>query len=151
MNNFEGNGVDKKTKVNFLLEAKRIGDRMLSEGKTDRNGLYWLRLVMDVSGNITWSASTSLYSGTPGIALFYLELYNETHEGQYLDAAKEAMRWVGNYFKNNPIESWAFYDGAMGASYVLIKLFQITKDDQYIKTGLASRHRKKPKILSDYS
>jgi len=122
----------------LLNEACRIGDQLLAEAKTDSCGMYWETMNMDTERNITFEKSESIYSGVSGIVLFFLELYKQSREGKYMDAAQEGMRWVMDYCQKNPSQYYAFFTGRMGVSYVLLKMFEVTGESNYLEKALAT-------------
>ena len=122
----------------LLNEARRIGDQLLAEAKTDSCGMYWETMNMDTNRCITFEKSESIYSGVSGIVLFMLELYKQTRAGKYMDAATEGMRWVIDYCQKNPSQYYAFFTGRMGVSYTLLKMFEATGESHYLEKALAT-------------
>ncbi|MGD2090682.1 MAG: lanthionine synthetase LanC family protein [Candidatus Aminicenantes bacterium] len=124
-------------KKRLLDEARRIGDRLLAEAETDENGMHWKTMTMDLNRNISFIKSESIYSGVSGIVLFFLELFKQTQDKRYLDAATAGMKWVINYCKKNPSNYYAFFTGRMGVSYTLLQMHQFTREKDYLENAMA--------------
>src|SRR5215469_13976551 len=102
---------------NYLQEAQRIGDQILKTALQNEHGIYWKTADLNQTDNsVSWIAVESLYTGTSGIALFLLELYEKTHDKKYLTTAKKAMAWVDWYCKTNPTTYYGFITGRLGVS-----------------------------------
>ncbi|NNF32669.1 MAG: hypothetical protein HKN68_01085 [Saprospiraceae bacterium] len=84
----------------------------------------------------------NLYSGIPGIILFYLELYHTTSETRYL---KEAIAG-GNTLLNEEIPptippyALGMYTGAAGKAYTLSEVFLATNNDVYLNKAFQWMH-----------
>ncbi|NIM11610.1 MAG: hypothetical protein GTO45_05905 [Candidatus Aminicenantes bacterium] len=125
-------------KERLLNEAKRIGDQLLEEAKTDDNGIYWETMTMDLDRNISFKTGESIYSGSAGVSLFFLELFKQAQDQRYMDAAVQGMKWVVNYCENNPASYYAFFTGRMGISYVLMRMYEFTGESRYVEQALAT-------------
>jgi lantibiotic modifying enzyme len=113
--------------------------RSVRRGATDRpyldaalRGEHWLRSVaIDTPRGRTWPAlpgdarrgapETDLYSGAPGVVLFYLELHHYTRERRYLD---EAVRGALDLLPLIPtpgsaVHDAGFYSGLAGHVFVV--------------------------------
>ncbi len=64
-------------------------------------------------------ASHTLYGGSGGIILFYLELYAATAQTRYLDVARSAARELAAYVRSTQRQSCAIYTGWPGHAFVL--------------------------------
>jgi hypothetical protein len=122
----------------LLNEAKRIGDQLLQEAKTDDNGIYWETMTMDLDRNVSFKISESIYSGSSGVAYFFLELFKQAQDQRYMDAAVQGMKWVVNYCNSNPSSYYAFFTGRMGVSYVLLRMYEFTGESRYLEQALAT-------------
>ena len=80
----------------FIAEAKRIGDEIVSRAIPDANGLTWVGLSFE-HGDVRQLdlLGGSFYKGRRGIALFLAALAAETGESRYADAARAAARYDG--------------------------------------------------------
>src|SRR3954468_783785 len=80
------------------------------------------------------SISTALYSGSPGVVLFLLELHNATGDLAYLD---QARRGADELLTKLPSESaTGLYEGIAGLGFTLGETWRATKDDKYRKGAL---------------
>jgi lantibiotic modifying enzyme len=75
------------------------------------------------------SMSNALYSGSPGVVLFLLELNQATGERAYLDQARrgadELLTKVGSE------QQMGLYEGVAGMGFTLGETWRATKDDKY--------------------
>lgn len=126
-----------KLKKDLLDEARRIGDRLLAEAENDENGMHWKTMTMDMNQNISFIKSENIYSGVSGIVLFFLELFKQTQDKRYMDAAVQGMKWVVNYCKKNPSNYYAFFTGRMGVSYTLLQMHKFTREKDYLENAIA--------------
>jgi len=73
--------------------------------------------------------ATNLYSGTPGIVLFYLELYRATGAPAYLETAKQGARYLIHHLPTSNEEFGAgLYTGVGGVGFTLIETARLTGD-----------------------
>lgn len=134
--------MDNKTRNKIYNEAVRIGEELLSLVKRDKKGMSWETMTIDNTKEredpeyIIWRNGESIYSGNAGIVLFFLELYKQTRNDNYLEAAVEGMRWVVHYCRENPSDNYAFFTGRMGVSYALLKMHELTHDSHYLERAL---------------
>jgi lantibiotic modifying enzyme len=98
----------------------------------------WIRASrVETSFGITWPAdprdprtvSTALYSGSPGVILFLLELYQATGDRAYLDDAKRGADEL--LTKINTQEGMGLYDGVAGIGFALGETFRATAEERY--------------------
>ncbi len=82
------------------------------------------------------SVSTALYNGSPGVVLFFIELYETTGDVAYLDEAKrgadDLVTKVGS--ETEP----GFYEGVAGIGFALGETWRATKDEKYHRAALAA-------------
>lgn len=109
-------------KEKWLAEAKRIGDLLLKDSLEDEFGVYWETMEMDPDYNITFGKSDGIYSGVSGICLFLIELYRQTREKKYLDAAVKGMDWTVHSCRETAQANSAFITGRIGVAYVLLQM-----------------------------
>lgn len=100
--------------------------------KTSPEGNTWPVAPESNSGRI----SLDLYSGIPGIVLFYLEAYHATNQPEYLTAAKGG----GDFLLSKMPSQLSEYDtqgmaglfsGISGVGFTLRELYKISKDERY--------------------
>jgi len=111
----------------------------------------WIRSTrLQTTFGWTWPAdprdpktvSTALYSGSPGVMLFLVELYNATGDRSYLD---EARKGADELMTKVPSEQGSgLYEGVAGLGFTLGEVWRATKDETYRKTALRT-----VKILND--
>ena len=88
------------------------------------------------------SVSTALYSGSPGVVLFLLEMNIATGDRAYLD---EARKGADELLTKVPSESgMGLYEGVAGLGFTLGEVWRATKDETYHKAALRT-----VKILGD--
>jgi lantibiotic modifying enzyme len=84
------------------------------------------------------SVSTALYSGSPGVVLFLLELHAATGEAAYLDDARhgadDLMTKIGSETQAG------LYEGIAGIGFTLGETWRATHDEKYRKAALAAVH-----------
>jgi lantibiotic modifying enzyme len=107
----------------------------------------WIRTSrLETPFGITWPAdprdpktvSMALYSGSPGIILFLLELYQATGDRAYLDDAKRGADEL--LTKINTENDMGLYDGIAGIGFALGETFRATTDERY-RRGVMSTVR----------
>jgi lantibiotic modifying enzyme len=111
----------------------------------------WIRTSrMQTTFGVAWPAdprdpktvSTALYSGSPGVVLFLLELNQATGETAYVDDAKKG---AAELMTKVPSESgMGLYEGVAGLGFTLAETWRATRDDTYRKAAM-----KVVKILAD--
>jgi lantibiotic modifying enzyme len=82
------------------------------------------------------SISTSLYSGSPGVVLFLLELYQTTGDAAYLQDARRGADDLLTKIGSEPQSG--LYDGVAGIGFTLGETWRATKDDKYRRAALAA-------------
>jgi lantibiotic modifying enzyme len=88
------------------------------------NGLTWPADPKDPS-----SANTTLYAGTPGIVLFFLEAYHATGKEAYL---RDARGGADSLLAAVPKEKgMGLYEGLSGVLFALEETFKATGDGRY--------------------
>jgi lantibiotic modifying enzyme len=82
------------------------------------------------------SINTSLYSGSPGVVLFLLELHAATGDPAYLDSAR---RGADELMTKVPSEQeMGLYTGVAGLGFTLGETWRATKDEKYRKAALGT-------------
>lgn len=115
----------------YLQQAIEIANWLDSVAVRDEHGTRW-----PIAPGDNQAVSASLYSGTSGIVLFYLELYRVTDNQEYLQAAKSGGDWLITQTKLLDIDSdVGFYSGLTGIGYTLDQLHRVTKEDRFLKAA----------------
>jgi len=98
----------------------------------------WIRAsAVQTENGTTWPAvpeneksiNNSLYSGTPGVVLFFLEAYYSTGDKTFLDDARSGADYLLATLEEE--KGTGLYVGISGAGYVLEETFKATKDKKY--------------------
>ncbi len=123
--------------VLLVLSMMSCGEKQPS-GDEIRQVARWIRSSsVQTEGGTTWPAipgeektiNNTLYSGTPGIILFFLEAFYATGDRSYLDDAKAGSDYLLATLKN---ESGAgLYVGMSGIGFSLEETFKATGEDKY--------------------
>jgi len=108
----------------------------------------WIRTTrVQTPFGIAWPAdpanprsfSNSLYSGSPGVVLFLLELYSATGDSTYLE---EARKGADELLTKVPSEPQAgLYEGVAGLAFTLGETWRATKDEKYHRAAVAAVRR----------
>ena len=105
----------------------------------------WLRSTrVNTTFGIAWpsdpanprSVSTTLYSGSPGVVLFLIELHRATGETAYLEDAKRGADDLLTKVAMEP--QYGLYDGVAGLGFMLGETWRATGDEKYRKAALAA-------------
>ena len=115
----------KQTRPDLVSEAKSVGK--------------WLRSVAIPVGEARAWAGTpaapkaqpdaTLYSGTPGVVLFFLELHNATGDAADLATARAGADWL--ITRIDAESSAGLYTGLAGIGFTLTEVWKVTKDQKY--------------------
>src|SRR5215472_16985473 len=107
------------------LEAARGAAQWLdSTAIKTKDGIVWPADPADPK-----STGTTLYSGTPGPILFFLELYRYTGEQRYLNSARAGADALLNSIETT--EETGLYEGLAGIGFTLGQAYLITHDPKY--------------------
>jgi len=132
---------DKSTILNL---AEKSGFWLISQAKSKDKGdtgYYWL----NPEDNFV---RTGLDCGVAGVGLFLIEIYDKTHNKQYLEYAEGSARWLINQAVS--VEKgykWPHPDGDIPSGWYLssqgtgtsgigeffLKMYQITHKEEYLK------------------
>lgn len=107
--------------LDTALEAARW--IQASAGSTDQ-GKVWPADPRD-----TKSANETLYSGNPGIVLFFLEAYRSTHNQEFLKEARDGADHLLAVFSHE--EESGLYEGVAGIGFALTETFKATGIEKY--------------------
>lgn len=112
-----------------------------------RQAARWIRTTrIETPNGVTWSpkpeasdgeepadsVAASLYYGTPGIVLFYLELFYATGEEAWLEEARAgAGEVIAQLSTLREAEDWGLYTGVAGSAFVLEAVHRATGVGRY--------------------
>ena len=115
------------------------------------NEIYWDVKPESLSSNSDLlSSDTSIYSGSAGIAQFYLRLYLTTKEEKYLDTAKSAVNHCINSYRG--VEDFTtdseylpgtfigYLCGPAGGAYAASQIYSITGEEKYKEYNFTNSH-----------
>lgn len=119
----------------FLDNARKAGDRILGAAQSDESGYYWI----NADGGLYYGYA----HGSAGISLFLLYLHLATGEDKYLKYAIAGMDyeiaqgvvkddyivWNRSNLDNFLSPYWRYGNAGIGS--VLIRFFEILKEDRY--------------------
>lgn len=119
-------------KTNSYLQSALATEQFIASNRIDtQQGLTWSRTP---GGKPTHS----LYHGSAGIVLFYLELYRAFNDADYLRTAQaagdELLAYVNE--KREQFITVGFYSGWPGYCFVLQELYKQTGDARYREGAL---------------
>lgn len=113
----------------YLNEALSAARWIESTSLTTSTGVVWPDDPTDPK-----SVSTSLYAGTPGPILFFLELYRYTGKPGFLRQAKSgADALAASLAKDQPT---GLYEGLAGDGFTLGEVYLVTHDQKYRAAAL---------------
>ncbi|MFT4728840.1 MAG: lantibiotic modifying enzyme [Granulosicoccus sp.] len=111
------------------LEQALSTERFLSSNQIDTDdGISWRRVPEGRSTH-------SLYHGSAGVMLFYIEIYFATDDVSYLEIAQKAgnnlLAYVEKKAAAKAFITIGFYSGWPGYVYALNELYKVTHDTRY--------------------
>ena len=80
--------------------------------------------------------STALYSGSPGVVLFLIELHRATGDAAYLQEARKGADEL--LTKIAPDGGMGLYEGVAGLGFTLGETWRATNDEKYRKAAMAA-------------
>ena len=112
-----------------LIAAIDTGRWLRSTGvKTDRGTIWPVNPA--ASDARSQPANTTLYSGTPGVVLFFLELHRATGRPEDLQEARSGADHLLSTLDDKATSG--LYTGAAGVGFVLGETYKATKDRKYL-------------------
>ncbi|HQN51758.1 MAG TPA: lanthionine synthetase LanC family protein, partial [Phenylobacterium sp.] len=127
--------------------AKAVAERLLEVAEPDPDGLRW-RLMNDMPFPFT---APNFAHGGAGVGYFLIQLFRETGDARYLDAAKAAARYTMSRSKpmgqgklvvhteeaRRPIFYLGACHGPAGTGRLLLELHEITSDAHWLEEAKA--------------
>jgi lantibiotic modifying enzyme len=80
------------------------------------------------------SIVTNLYTGVPGVVLFFLEAYRTTNDAAYLKDAGAAADYLIAHLADE--KEAGLYVGIAGIGFALLETFKVTGDEKYKQAAL---------------
>ena len=112
----------------YLERATEIANWLDSVAVKSDSGTFWPATPED-----SFEPSNILYNGTPGVVLFYIELYRVNNDKRYLETAVAGGDWlIGQVKKLDEKSNAAFYTGAAGIGYTLNQLYAVSKQPRFL-------------------
>lgn len=98
------------------------------------NGTTW-KMMPD---SLHSKGNKTLYNGTPGIVLFYLELFHATNNANYLEEAKDGAGYLISSLPDTipGIYDVGLYTGLAGMGFTFTEIFKVTRDNNYKNAAL---------------
>lgn len=117
----------------FLGPAIETWQWILSVAVETEHGLAWRADPADESAPF----DISLYSGSPGVILFGIDLARITGRNEHLDTAKRAADDLIHRLPETLDAPGAagLYTGAAGQAYVLFRLYESTGEERYLNAS----------------
>lgn len=113
----------------YLSAASGAGQWIAASGISQRAGTVWPSDPRDPK-----SVDTSLYAGTPGPVLFFLEAYRYTHKPEYRKMARAGADALVASIK--PDDGAGLYEGLAGSGFTLGEVYLATKEKTYLEGAL---------------
>ena len=98
----------------------------------------WIRAsAVEVPGGQAWpavpsepgSVSFDLYSGVPGVVLFFVQAFHTTGDASYLPDARRGADLLMSVLAD--VQGTGLYAGLSGVAFALEETFKVTKDERY--------------------
>lgn len=115
----------------ILQELRRISIILINSANKNNNEIYWSSKDYGQQ-----RPSETIYSGTSGILLFFIELYKLSHDESYLKVIDQGKNWLIRYCLSEHSSNATFYTGRLGVVYTLIQIYELTKDPEVYKAAL---------------
>lgn len=100
--------------------------------KTSAEGSFWPAVPGENNGRV----SLDLYSGVPGVVLFYLEAHHATNRPEYLEEAKNGANFLLSRLPEQLSDTdvqgrTGLFSGISGVGFVLREVYKATKDEKF--------------------
>lgn len=125
----------KKRIILLNSEVLDIAEKLMTSSKEDDHGVFWETLHRQPYGELYNQVNEEIYNGVSGISLFFVFLYNYTHDLRHLKTAQRSISWIMHFVKIHPKEHYTFYTGLTGVVYLNIKMFEATGNDFYLQSA----------------
>ncbi|HZQ93330.1 MAG TPA: lanthionine synthetase LanC family protein [Terriglobales bacterium] len=108
----------------YLATAEGAAQWLSASTIAQKTGVVWSSDPRDPK-----TVNTSLYAGTPGPILFFLEAYRYTGEQRYLKLARSGADAL--LASMRPQDDPGLYEGLAGTGFTLAQTYFVTKDTKY--------------------
>ena len=108
----------------YLAAAEKAAAWIRSTEIRSPYGLSWPAVPKDSA-----SVALNLYSGTPGVVLFFIQAYHATGQGTYLRDAREGADFL--LAKMPGVDGAGLYEGLSGVAFALEEAYRASGDEKY--------------------
>jgi lantibiotic modifying enzyme len=108
----------------FLVAAQAAANWIRAAAVRTEQGTAYL-----ADPNDTQSVAINLYSGVPGVVLFFLEAYHSTGDPTYLQDSRAGADYLIAHLADE--KETGLYEGVAGIGLALIETFKATRDERY--------------------
>ncbi|UCE06592.1 MAG: hypothetical protein JSW07_00690 [bacterium] len=117
----------------YLESALEVAKWLQSTSIQTNKGKVWLANPDDST-----TIATNLYSGSVGVVLFFLELYQATNKSKYLTEAKSGADYLIVSLPDTitTADQAGLYTGIAGIGFALEETYRTTGSQQYRKGSL---------------
>jgi len=120
----------KRTAPNpYLDAAARAAAWVRASGKPGPDGMSWPSVPADPK-----EATLDLYSGVPGVVLFFLQAFHSTGDPDYLADARGGADYL--LAKMPGVKGPGLYEGLSGVAFALEETYKAAKDEKYRRAFL---------------
>jgi len=109
----------------YMDAALRAATWLRSTAIRSEEGMSWPADPYD-----TGTVVTNLYTGTPGVVLFFLELYRHTGDSDYLDDASAGADFLLAGL-DTTAQAAGLYTGVAGIGFVLNEAYRVTGSERH--------------------
>jgi lantibiotic modifying enzyme len=112
----------------FLIAAEQAANWLTSIENPENtcNGLSW------PESDISSTKYTGLDQGASGIGLFFLKLYEETSDQNYLSKAKKAANYIYDRYSKGDMFGPDWLAGAASGGNYFLELYKVTKEVDFL-------------------
>ena len=108
----------------YLDAAEKAAAWIRASGVRTAEGLSWPAVPGEPE-----SVALNLYSGTPGVVLFFLQAYYSTGKEAYLHEAREGADFLMTGIAG--VNGTGLYEGLSGVAFALEETYRASGDDKY--------------------
>lgn len=110
--------------ANYVKIAREAGEWIRASAVKKTDGTIWLADPNDAK-----SETLDLYSGSPGVILFFIEFSKTTKDKSYLKDARAGADYL--IARLPEIKETGLYEGIAGLGFVFIETYKATKNEKY--------------------